>query len=799
MRSRPSGHADSNVAVAESSRQNVGGSTKHNVASLAAIGFAASLLVVLGGSLAGAAQPDASTLWWSVPAVPVQPSLAVVPALFAYYGGLIVLVRAWFLFRRYHQSNPLTLGVVALVIVIWAVPLLLGPPLGSRDVYAYAAQGRMAEQGLDVYQQGPAELGADPILDAMDPLYLDAPVPYGPVFVSMASLASAITGGKVMAAVYVFRAMAVIGLMAAAVGVWDLARSLGRDPIDAIILAIANPLVLFHLVAGAHNEAIMLGFLVSGVAIGRRNNLHHLGIALCAFAAAVKLPAILAVAFLAWPWAIQAKDWVRRLGRLVLCGAEALAVIALSGSLTGWGWGWVNALVSNQPVDAYLSITRVTGGAISLLTGFNSDIVLQAARLSGLVVAASVTLVLLFRQHETWPTALGWSLVLWALMHPTTQPWYLTWGLLLLAATTAGERNRTFLTGCVLALFAVLPIGPQLGFVVLDATGLEQIAIACVALAVLTFSPGRHTPSRFRQNLDANTVTVVVPTRSEAPNIGPVVDQIVAAVDAAAPPASEENGRHGNAQYQGGWRGRSVEILFVDDSDDETPHVIEAHQRLLARSADEVTSRDQPPRVTVELLHRGPTERWGGLGGAVVDGMGIASGTVAVVMDGDLQHPADRIVDLLAAVDASTDISIASRRTAGGHDGDGLTLARRLLSLLGSGTAKLLFPIRIGRTSDPLSGFFAVDLRRIDLNRLRPEGFKILVEILATHPELAVSDVPFVFAGRLQGLSKASVSEGVRFGGHLVDVRIRQLKPWAGAPVDHLAMGRPQPEPARHR
>ena len=745
--------------------------------SLAAIGFLASLLVVAGGTLAGAAEPNGSTLWWSVPAVPVQPSLGLLPALFAYYGGLIVLVRAWLLLRRFHQSNPMTLGAVAMIIVMWAVPMLLGPPLGSRDVYAYAAQGRMAEQGLDVYEQGPADLGSDPVLDAVDPLYLDAPVVYGPVFVSMASQASSFAGGKLITAVYLFRAMAVVGLLAASVGVWDLARSLGRDPVDALILAIANPLVLFHLVAGAHNEAIMLGFLVSGVAIGRRPGLRHVGIALCAFASAVKLPAILAVAFLAWPWAIEARTWRHRVARLALCGAEALAVVALTGRVTGWGWGWVNALASNQPVDAYLSVTSVLGGAISLTTGLNPETVLEIARLGGLLLAGGVTMVLLLRRHETWPTALGWSLVLWALMHPTTQPWYLTWGLLFLAAATAGERNRVFLSGCALALFAVLPIGPQLGFVVLDANGVEQIVIGCLALAVLTFSPGRPIRPRFRTDLDDQTVSVVVPTRSEAANIGPFIDRLTSAV-------ADVEERNLPA----------VQLLFVDDSDDQTPQVIEARQHQMLSTPPAPGS----PTVTVELLHRSPEQRWGGLGGAVVDGFAIAAGSTVVVMDGDLQHPAERIVDLLGRLDHQVGISIASRRVAGGHDGDGLTVPRRALSLACSTAARLLFPARLGRVNDPLSGFFAVDLRRIDLNRLRPDGFKILVELLATHPELGVAEVPFRFASRSQGLSKASFSEGARFAGHLIDVRIRQLKPWAGAFVGQLGPQGPQPQPARN-
>ena len=89
---------------------------------------------------------------------------------------------------------------LAAIVVLWAVPLLIGPPLGSRDVYAYAAQGRLAAEGYDPYQEGPARLGPDdPVLAPVDPLYRDAPVPYGPVFVFASSAIAQFSGDQVVA------------------------------------------------------------------------------------------------------------------------------------------------------------------------------------------------------------------------------------------------------------------------------------------------------------------------------------------------------------------------------------------------------------------------------------------------------------------------------------------------------------------------------------------------------------------------------------------------------------------------
>ena len=158
--------------------------------------------------------------------------------------------------------------------------------------------------------------------------------------------------------------------------VYDLARGLGRDPIDALVLGFANPLVLLHLVSGAHNEAIMLAFLVTGVTLGsprrvvapsrdrpvrhgrRHQTAGHPGRGLPRLAVGDRgRPP---------PLSTGPPDWL-------IAAGEALGVIALAGQLTGWGWGWVDAITNTEPVDAYLSLTRIAGGAVALVTGIQAD------------------------------------------------------------------------------------------------------------------------------------------------------------------------------------------------------------------------------------------------------------------------------------------------------------------------------------------------------------------------------------------------------------------------------------------
>ena len=725
----------------------------YRLAGIAAGGLIASIAVVAGGVLAGASASAGGRLW-TVPTIPVRPVASLVPALALFYGGLILLVRAWLALRRHHLGSQIAMLSLVGIVAVWSVPLLVGPPLGSRDVYAYAAQGRAADQGHDVYVDGPSQLSDDdPVLAPVDPLYRDAPVVYGPVFVYLSAKIASHTGDEVVQAVLAYRMMAIFGLVVAAFAVNDLARGLGRDPVDALILGFANPLVLLHLVSGAHNESVMLGLLLSGVAVARRSRLRHVGIGLASLAAAIKLPAILAVAFIGWSWGMETPSLKARASRVALTATEAFVVIALAGRLTGWGWGWVDAITGADPVEAYLSISSLLGGAFAVATGLEMDAVLTVARLSGIVLAAALTTWLLVQRHHRWPVALAWSLLIAAVLHPTTQPWYLTWGILLLAACYAGDRNRGFMATSAIAVFVVMPVGPQLGWLVMAEARVLTLVVAGLALVVLTMNPAPASPPLFRTGLDPGLVSIVVPTRHEAANIEPLVESLAQLLN-----LKSFNHR--------------MEIVFADDSDDGTPAEVERVSHAYAASG-----------LTIRPMHRCAGERWGGLSGAVVDAMGHARGATMVVMDGDCQHPPPVVADLVSSIGEGADLAVASRRSGGGSDGTGLGPARSVLSRGAAGFTSAMFPSRLARVSDPMSGFFAVRLGSVDLSRLEPDGFKILVELAVTHPELAVNEVPFVFARRAQGASKASLGQGLRFAGHLVDLRLRTSRAWSGAPI----------------
>ena len=102
-----------------------------------------------------------------------------------------------------------------------------------------------------------------------------------------------------------------------AVFVPRLARSYGRDPSVAFTLAVLNPVMLFHLVAGAHNDALMIGFLVAGLALAREGR-PVLGVLLCTAGAMIKVPAFIGVVYIGWGWLGDGAPWRSRVRPTVL-------------------------------------------------------------------------------------------------------------------------------------------------------------------------------------------------------------------------------------------------------------------------------------------------------------------------------------------------------------------------------------------------------------------------------------------------------------------------------------------------
>jgi dolichol-phosphate mannosyltransferase len=235
-------------------------------------------------------------------------------------------------------------------------------------------------------------------------------------------------------------------------------------------------------------------------------------------------------------------------------------------------------------------------------------------------------------------------------------------------------------------------------------------------------------------------LSIIVPTYNEAPNVAELVRRVAAET-----------------------RGIDAEIIFVDDSTDGTPDVI----REVAASA----------AVSVRLIHR--DHRTGGLGGAVLEGFAAAAADACLVMDGDLQHPPEEIRDLYARfARGDVDVVIASRYAGDGTSGGLADRTRVLVSKVSTALTRAMFPVRLKDVTDPMTGFFLIDRRTVDAASLKPRGFKILLEILA-RKNLRIAEVPFHFAGRHAGESKASMRQGLHFLTQLTALRFGKMSLFA--------------------
>ncbi|MBP2436407.1 glycosyltransferase [Microbacterium amylolyticum] len=242
------------------------------------------------------------------------------------------------------------------------------------------------------------------------------------------------------------------------------------------------------------------------------------------------------------------------------------------------------------------------------------------------------------------------------------------------------------------------------------------------------------------QSQGAVDLTIVVPTFNERDNVEELVRRTAAAL-----------------------AGRRAEILFVDDSSDDTADVVER----VAMTAP----------LPVRVIRR--ERATAGLGGAVVEGFRAASADICVVMDGDLQHPPETIPAIVDHLERSDADIVAASRYMGGGSATGLADAtRRLVSWASTAVTRAMFPLKLREITDPMTGFFGVDRTRINLETLRPRGFKILLEIIVRGP-LRVEEIPFSFADRHAGESKASVKQGARFVHQLALLRFGKMSGFA--------------------
>ena len=225
-------------------------------------------------------------------------------------------------------------------------------------------------------------------------------------------------------------------------------------------------------------------------------------------------------------------------------------------------------------------------------------------------------------------------------------------------------------------------------------------------------------------------VSLVIPTYNERENIGLLIPEVYLVLKATR---------------------CAFEIIVVDDdSPDGTWQVV---QEIM---------RDYPELHVLRRTH----ER--GLARAVLRGWQEAQGEILAVMDGDRQHPPETLALLLEALEKQGgDIAVASRHVRGGGVSE-WNLVRRGISWGATLAASWMLPGTLATVRDPMSGYFAIRRSVIEGCTLKPEGYKILLEVLGRGDYQAVVEVPYVFIERQQGRSKLGLRQYREFVTHLL-------------------------------
>jgi alpha-1,6-mannosyltransferase len=412
--------------------------------------------------------------------------------LVAVYGGLVLLIRVWYgLMRTLSQRPGIPVRKIMAVFALWIVPLLVVAPLFSRDVYSYVAQGEMMSHHISPYHYGPGILGATQAVSLVDHLWINTPAPYGPLFMQLDGILTSLSAHHELLNVILLRLLAVAGVGLMALGISSLARSYGRDPAYVLTLAILNPVTVLHLVGGAHNDALMLGLLVCGIAAARRGR-PVAGIVLCALAAAIKVPAAIGIVYIGWEWMGAGIPLRARVRPLLTAGLISGGVMGALSLVTGLGWSWVLNLGAPGTVRSW--VAPATGAGIVLsdaahLVGFGVPLqtMLTVTRTLGLCAALAAGLWLLWRSERVGSLqAIGVTLLLVVALGPVVQPWYLSWGLVLLAPVATGRMRSLIIGLSVASAFIGLPGGHTLVADLLGADPLQEAVALLVCLGIFT-------------------------------------------------------------------------------------------------------------------------------------------------------------------------------------------------------------------------------------------------------------------------------------------------------------------------
>ena len=383
------------------------------------------------------------------------------------YTGVAGLIWAWVRLGRDVLAHKVRGRGVLLATAAWTAPFVISPPSFTRDVFSYLGQGEEALRHIDPYAYGPSVLN-DAIALNVHPFWQDTPAPYGPLFILLAKLVVWATGEHLILGVILMRLVLMIGFGLLIWSLPGLVRHLGGRLSVAVWVIAANPVVIIHLVGGPHNDLLMIGLLSMGTLLTLERK-HVAGITLVTLGMAVKATAGVALPFLVWVWAARIEGSFKR--RFIRAAAASISVFAVTFGLVmliSWqNFGWLGALGAPTLIVNWVNLPTGIGQLLHNIVGVFGDLPEQPFVTMTRDIGILVFLVIGLRQW--WKSRvggaeavrrMGFVLLAAAVILPPTLPWYLTWGVSILAAIHWRDRWLAFAAGLtVLTLLVYYPDG----------------------------------------------------------------------------------------------------------------------------------------------------------------------------------------------------------------------------------------------------------------------------------------------------------------------------------------------------
>ncbi len=396
-------------------------------------------------------------------------ALSYVDAHVLFYVATALLALGWLGVGVHALAGRLSSRRAWTTLALWGTPLALGTPLFSRDPYSYVAIGELARRGLSPFRVAPAALGRGDLLSSIALVWRHTTSPYGPLFVELARASAVLGGRSLLTQVIAVRVIAILAVVTLMIVLPRLARTSGVDPGVARWLAVLSPLALYSSVSTAHNDTLMLAVMMLALVVAERGWWRG-AVALFALAATIKLPALAGTAVVT---VAVLRDQRGATRWRTVAEATAITTVVLAGVtwLAGWGWGWLSPAALRIPTELRVLTTPSVDVAHLLVAALHAvgsgapshavvTLVLDAIEFA----AGALALVVVARTRRARQVgALGTALLVVALGSPTLWPWYLLWGITVLAVTPA-QRSRALAGVAMLAMWLVGPGGtPMIG------------------------------------------------------------------------------------------------------------------------------------------------------------------------------------------------------------------------------------------------------------------------------------------------------------------------------------------------